>query len=278
LVSCIVRRLTAGTSDFSHLNRSASTEATSGAESQRGKGATIASERPGCLTDMRYCGIIFDFNGVLVWDAALHTESWNGVAKELRGRELTDEECAVHMHGRPVAYVLSYLAGREVTGRELQDLTDRKESLYRRLCLANPRTFVLSPGARELLDALTVCNIPRTIATSSEKTNLDFFRAQLGLDRWFDPLGIVYDDGSRPGKPAPDMFLAAAEIIGLKPCECIVIEDAVSGLQAAHAAGIGYIIGLGPEPTHAGLLACDGVATVIDSLAQFPGKLLLGCC
>jgi beta-phosphoglucomutase-like phosphatase (HAD superfamily) len=227
--------------------------------------------------DMKYCGIIFDFNGVLLWDAALHTESWNGVAKELSGRELTDEECMVHMHGRPVAYVLSYLAGRDVTGRELQDLTDRKESLYRRLCLANPRTFVLSPGSRELLDALTDCNTPRTIATSSERTNLDFFRAQLGLDRWFDPLKIVYDDGSRPGKPAPDMFLAAAEMIGLKPGECIVIEDAVSGLQAAHAAGIGYIIGLGPEARHASLLACDGVATVINSLAQFPGKLLLGC-
>jgi beta-phosphoglucomutase-like phosphatase (HAD superfamily) len=71
----------------------------------------------------------------------------------------------------------------------------------------NPRRLVLSPGARGLLETLERRNIPRTIATSSEITNLNFFIEHLRLDRWFDVAKIVYDDGIRRGKPAPDIYL-----------------------------------------------------------------------
>ena len=135
---------------------------------------------------------------------------------------------------------------------------------------------MLSPGATELLGALTRRDIPRTIATSSEKENLDFFVAHLGLADWFDTSKLVYDDGLRPGKPAPDAFLAAARNIGVPPGECIVVEDALAGLEAARAAGIGHIIGIGPSHVHAKLLACDGVATAIVSLSEFPRGLLPG--
>lgn len=224
---------------------------------------------------MRYRAIIFDFNGVLLWDAALQVESWKAMALQLRGRELTEEECALHMHGRPNAHVLSYLAGRPIQGEELLDLMTVKESNYRQLCLDNPKEFVLSPGARDLLDALAAADIPRTIATSSEKTNVEFFRTQLQLDRWFNPARIVHDDGKRRGKPAPDMYLAAAELLGLSPADCIVVEDAISGLEAARAAGIGHIIALGPQSQRSRLAAHPGVSTVIESLTHFPRKLLL---
>ncbi len=221
-------------------------------------------------------GIIFDLNGVLLWDAPLHTRAWNAVAKSLRGRELSDEEVAAHMLGRPYAYIASYLAGRPIAGRQLLELSEHKESLYRRLCLENPESFVLSPGARELLVALTERGVPRTIATSSEKTNLDFFVTHLGLARWFDTAKIVYDDGLRPGKPAPDAYLAAARNIGLPPVECVVVEDAIAGIQAARAAGIGHVIAIGPAEAHAQLLSCAGAATAIESLGDFPRALLPG--
>jgi HAD superfamily hydrolase (TIGR01509 family) len=224
---------------------------------------------------MKYNAIIFDFNGVLFFDADLQAQSWQGIAKDLRGREMTPDELDTHMHGRPNSYVLSYLAGRTITGRELLDLIQAKESFYRELCLRNPGRFVLSPGARDLLDTLAESNIPRTIATSSETTNLKFFIQHLTLDRWFDVTKIVYDDGIRPGKPAPDIYLAAARNVGVAPRECIVVEDAVSGLKAAHAAGIGCIIGLGPPAAHPKLLACPGVAAVIENLEQLPRTELL---
>src|ERR1700722_9266764 len=224
---------------------------------------------------MNYKAIIFDFNGVLFFDTDLQAQSWQGVAKKLRGYEMTPDELDDHMHGRPNSYVLSFLAGRTITGQELLDLIQAKESLYRDLCLQEPRRFVLSPGALDLLEKLASSNIPRTIATSSEITNLKFFIEQLNLRRWFDVNQIVYDDGVRPGKPAPDMYLTAARNIGIAAGECMVVEDAVSGIKAAHAAGIGYIIGLGAPAAHAKLRACPGVATVIESLVQFPRNKLL---
>ncbi len=224
---------------------------------------------------MNYKAIIFDFNGVLFFDADLQAQSWQGVAKQLRGTEMTADELDTHMHGRPNSYVLSYLAGRTIAGQELLELIQAKESIYRDLCLQNPDRFVLSPGAHDLLDALTHNHIPRTIATSSEITNLQFFVQHLELHRWFDVSKIIYDNGVRRGKPAPDMYLAASTNIGVAPGECMVVEDAVSGIQAAHAAGIGYIVGLGPPAAHAKLRACPGVSAVIQSLEEFPRDKLL---
>jgi len=225
---------------------------------------------------MRYKGIVFDFNGALFWDADLQVKSWQVIAKDLRGHEMTDDELVTHMHGRPNSYVLSYLAGRTIAGQELLDLIQVKESFYRELCLLNPRRLVLSPGARDLLETLARRNVPRTIATSSEITNLKFFIEHLRLDRWFDVAKIVYDDGIRPGKPAPDVYLAAVRNIGIAPSECVVVEDAVSGLAAAYAAAIGYIIAIGAPAAFQGLLACKGVAIAIKSLRDFPREQLLG--
>ncbi len=227
------------------------------------------------LRGMRYKGIVFDFNGVLFRDADLQVKSWQVIAKNLRGRAMTDDELATHMHGRPNSYVLSYLAGRTIVGQELVDLIQAKESFYRELCLSKPRRLVLSPGAQDLLEALVRSNVPRTIATSSEITNVKFFVEHLRLDRWFDVAKIVYDDGIRPGKPAPDVYLAAVRNIGIAPSECVVVEDAVSGLAAAYAAAIGYIVAIGAPAALRRLSACNGVAAAIESLRDFPRERLL---
>jgi beta-phosphoglucomutase-like phosphatase (HAD superfamily) len=217
-----------------------------------------------------YQGIIFDFNGVLFFDSDLQEESWQVVARKLRGREMTDAEFALHMHGRPNAYVLSYLAGRDISGRELADWIEVKESLFRDLCLGIPGRLALSPGAEELLEWLSLAAIPRTIATSSGLINVQFFTQHLHLGRWFDAGRLVYDDGVRPGKPAPDMYLAAAGNIGLDPGRCVVVEDAISGVAAAEAAKIGYVVGISGSASHARLLESEGAATVIDTLRNFP--------
>jgi HAD superfamily hydrolase (TIGR01509 family) len=224
---------------------------------------------------MRYRGIVFDFNGVLFFDADLQIKSWQVIARELRGREMTDDELTRQMHGRPNPHVLGYLAGRELTAEEVSRWIERKESYYRNLCLKTPGRLVLSPGAEDLLTALVRARVARTIATSSEITNVRFFIEHFRLDRWFDTDGIVYDDGSRPGKPAPDVYLAAAHGIGVNAGDCVVAEDAVSGVEAARAAGIGCIVGIGAAAAHARLLESRGAARVIDTLMDFPRELLL---
>lgn len=219
-------------------------------------------------------GVIFDFNGVLLWDAELHEEAWQAAAQRLLGRPLDAHEFEQHVHGRPNAGILAYLLGRPVAGGELHELAQLKESLYRELCLQRPDIFVLSPGAEALLDALVARGIPHTIATSSDRMNLDFFVTHLGLARWFDTGLVVHDDGKRPGKPAPDCYLQAATNLGLAAQDCIVIEDAVSGFRAARTAGAGCLIALA-DPARATQLKADhGVDRVIASLADFPPGLL----
>jgi beta-phosphoglucomutase-like phosphatase (HAD superfamily) len=122
----------------------------------------------------------------------------------------------------------------------------------------------------ELLDFLVERRTRRTIATASETTNLEFYLEHLSLERWFARELIVYDDGSRPGKPAPDIYCQAARNLGLAPAQCVVVEDAVSGIEAARAAGIGHVVVLGPIRHHRELAQLPGVDRVIENLGELP--------
>ncbi len=181
---------------------------------------------------------------------------------------------ALHVHGRNNQHTLGYLMRRALEGEELDQLTQQKEAIYRQLCLDQGGDFQLSPGAVELLDFLASNDIPRTIATASGRMNLEFFAQHLDLSHWFKIEQIVYDDGTRPGKPAPDIYLQAARNLGLTPAHCVVVEDSRSGIQAAHAAGIGHIIALGPLHTHPVLAQLEGVRGVVENLGQVPREQL----
>lgn len=218
---------------------------------------------------MKYKGIIFDFNGVLWWDTQLQEQAWKEYSVQLRGGPLTNEEMSIHVHGRNNKHTLEFLIGKELAENELRKLIQEKESTYRNLCLQQRESFKLSPGAVELLDFLIAKNIPHTIATASEQSNVHFFIEHLGLAKWFEINSIVLDDGTLPGKPDPAIYIRSAEKINLKPKDCIVVEDAKSGIAAAYAAGIGKIIALGPETKRELLLQIPGVSEVINDFTQF---------
>lgn len=217
-------------------------------------------------------GMIFDFNGVLLWDSHLHEKAWNDLSVLLRGFPFSPEEVFIHIHGRTNKYVLEYLLDRPISLEELSTLSSQKESLYQELCLQNRDDFQLSPGAMELLDFLMINTIPYTIATASNENNLQFFIEHLKLDNWFDVAKIVYDDGTFTGKLG--MYIKAAENLQLRTEQCVVVEDAKAGIIAAHNAGIGKIIALGPADKHEVLRSLEGVGLVITSLEQIPKETL----
>lgn len=221
---------------------------------------------------MKFSGIIFDFNGVLWLDTAFQEEAWRHFAAQRLGISLTSEDMAVQVHGRNNQHTLEYLMGVKLEIDEVRQLSEQKERLYRDLCLAQGDNFKLSPGAEGLLDRLALYEIPCTIATASGKENMDFFFEHLHLDRWFAHEQIVYDDGSRPGKPAPDIYLQAAKKLDLKPRECVVVEDSISGIQAAHSAGIGHIIAVGAVNQQTWLSGLDGVDQVVDNMGNLDLK------
>ena len=100
------------------------------------------------------------------------------------------------------------------------------------------------------------------------RKNVDFFVEHLNLEKWFQNEKIVFDNGKTLGKPAPDLYLSAAKKLNLPPQACVVIEDSRSGIQAAQAAGAGWLVALGPVETHHKLAKLPGVNQVITNLGQ----------
>ena len=219
--------------------------------------------------ELRCDGIIFDFNGTLFFDTEKPEQAWNTVSFSLRGHPFDPEEMDEHVHGRNGKSIFEYLLGREIDLVEERRLVEQKEQIYRALCLEDDVNFHLAPGVHELLDFITEHHIPTTIATASGRTNLDFFIRQFRLDRWFKPERIVYDDGTLKGKPDPDIYLRAAQRIGVVPQFCMVIEDAFSGIESARQAGIGRIIAIAPAEEHEFMLSIPGVHDVIIDFAEF---------
>ncbi len=214
-------------------------------------------------------GIIFDFNGTLYWDSQLHYDAWREFSKILRGTEFTDEEMRDKMFGHTNEDIIEYAIGKKPTKEMVTKYAYEKESLYRKRCLLDPENFKLAPGAVEFLDFLKANNIPRTIATMSEWDNVEFYIKEFHLENWFDLDKIVYSDGTIPGKPAPDIFMIAAHKIGLEPKNCVVVEDAIAGINSAKGAGIDKIIAIASLEPVEFYQQIDGVESIIKDFYEF---------
>ncbi len=225
---------------------------------------------------MKFDGIVFDFNGTLFWDSPKHVQAWKSFSKgELRGGEFTDREMKEHVLGRVNDEIIRYLAGERLSAQEVQALSLEKERVYRALCEQDPAHTVLAPGAARLLDFLKKRGIPRNIATACEKTNIDYYREKFSLDRWFDFEKIVYDDGTRPGKPAPDIYLAAMRRLGLAPGRCVWWRTPSRGIESARRAGAGLIAAIAPEERRAELRPPRGWMCCCATLTTWTGGLFI---
>ena len=188
-------------------------------------------------------GIIFDFNGTMIFDKEFHDAAWNLFLQNQIQRKISNAEFQEYICGRSAQDILSYFLKREISGQESIQIEEQKEQIYRKLCLESPE-FHLAEGLPEFLDFLKNRGVPFTIATASARRNMEFFFQHLGLSRWFALSHVIYNDGTFPGKPAPDIFLKAAALLALDIADCTVFEDAPSGIQAAKSAGAGQIIGI----------------------------------
>lgn len=219
-------------------------------------------------------GIIFDFNGTLFWDSKLHYDAWREYSKILRGYEFTDEEMRDEMLGHTNRHIIEYALGKKASEEIVQKYALEKEALYRKRCLLNPAEFKLADGVVELLDYLKSNNIPMTIATMAGWENVEFYIKEFNLAKWFDIDKIVYSNGKIPGKPAPDIFLIAAKELGLKPEECVVVEDATAGINAAKSAGIGKIVAVASMEPVEFYKKIDGLSSVIKDFYKFDRSIL----
>jgi beta-phosphoglucomutase len=209
-------------------------------------------------------GVIFDLDGVLVTTDELHYQSWQLVA-DAEGipfnRQINDRLRGISRM-ESLAIVLER-APRAYTDAQKQDLADRKNNAYREL-LHKMTAAAILPGALQMVRALRARGVKTAIGSSSKNTPL--ILAQLDMAALFEAVA----DGNeiRNSKPDPEVFLLAARKLGLPPAECVVVEDAVAGVEAARRAGMA-VFGIG---TPAKL---PGVAHLAPDLAHVSADELL---
>ena len=197
---------------------------------------------------MKKCsGVLFDFNGTLFFDSEMHMEALRRVFPRFGKPTPTDAYILGNVFGRPNEIIYRQNFKADATAEECMAFCHAKDALYYEQCLAHPERMHLAQGAEALLDHLKENEIPYCLATGSAKTEVDFYMEHLNLSRWFSWDNMVYQDGTFPGKPAPDCYRLAAERIGLSTAECLVFEDSVSGIRAAQSAGVGGIIAVYAE-------------------------------
>ena len=223
----------------------------------------------------RYKSLIFDCNGTLVFDTANHDRAWKIITSKYREKPFSDEELEKNIHGRTNKAIFEYITGRELNAAEVDKFSTEKELIYQKLCRED-KNFRLIRGAEDFLNYLRDNKIPRTIATASNRMNVDFYVEMLHLERWFDLDKIVYDDGTLEGKPSPDIYEKAAKILQTKPEDCIVFEDAILGIESASRAGIGDIIAVvGDKSKQLSGEEKFGVKERIENFSDFERNKLL---
>ena len=213
-------------------------------------------------------GILFDFNGTILFDSALQEDVWKKFLRNKIGREITNEEIYKYIHGGNNKTVLSYFFNRVLSDGEVEELGEEKESMYRDMCLKDKKMFKLVKGLPEFLDKLKEARIPITIATGAPISNVKFYFEHLNLGKWFDINKVVYTDGSFKGKPEPDIFLKAAKNINVDIENCAVFEDAILGIEAAKRANAAKIIAVSSTLENNKLLSIDGISYVIKDFTE----------
>jgi beta-phosphoglucomutase family hydrolase len=179
-------------------------------------------------------GVIFDVDGVLVDSGPPHRESWYQLAREVH-LPMSDEFFA-RTFGRTNKDILEALFARELPEAEWRRLGDRKEALYREIVRGNVPAM---PGAVELVEALAADGARLAVGSSGPRENIELCLDEMRIREHF--AAIITGDHVTRGKPDPQVFLLAAEGLGLEPSRCIVIEDAVAGVEAAKRAGMAAV-------------------------------------
>ncbi len=194
--------------------------------------------------------VIFDMDGVIC-----HTNPYHSLAfREFfstRNLAPTDEEFAAHMFGKSNSYILSHFLNRPITGEELLQLEDEKESLFRKIY--EPHIDPIA-GIVPFIGDLYKNHVKLGVATSAPKANLDLILSKVDLR---EKMGsILASENVKKHKPDPEVYLKSAANLGVLPEQCLVFEDSFSGVSAALNAGM-RVVGVLSSHTPDELPVCN---------------------
>lgn len=202
--------------------------------------------------------VLWDLDGTLADSRDYHWEAWRQVMKD-EGVDLTRPTFLASFGQRNDAILKGWL-GADVDPERMRRIGDTKEAIYREL--VRTRGIEPLPGAAEWVVRLHQAGWRQAIASSAPRANVEVMYSALGFEGRIDALVAAED--VRHGKPDPEVFLVAADRVGVAPARCVVVEDAEAGVEAARRAGM--------RSVGAGQGAVGAADVVVASLADLPGE------
>jgi beta-phosphoglucomutase len=175
--------------------------------------------------------LIFDMDGTLIDNMRFHQEAW-GVWFREQGLPFDDAAFFKATAGRHNDEIFA-MYFPDMPASEYPALVQSKELMYQKLYA--PHKAVVA-GLIAFLDAAKAAGIPCAVGTAAPQMNIDFILEPMGLAHYFQ--AVVNPSATFRGKPHPDIFVGAARRLGVDPKGCVVFEDALMGLQAAHNGGM----------------------------------------
>jgi beta-phosphoglucomutase family hydrolase len=226
---------------------------------------------------------LFDLDGVLTDTAAVHRAAWaatfDPVLKAHGQPPFSESDYEDYVDGKPrLDGVRDFLAARKISAPEggpddpadaetVHAIGERKnDEVLRRIKADGVKVF---DGSRRYLEAAEKAGLRRIVVSSSANT-ADVL-AVTGLDKFVEGRvdGVTIATDHLAGKPAPDSFLAGAELAGVAPGQAAVFEDATAGVEAGHRGHFGYVVGVNRhDDAHASALRDHGADVVVADLAE----------
>jgi len=183
------------------------------------------------MSRARLEAVLWDMDGVIADTMEYHYGAWRDILKE-KGIILTKDDF-LPLFGQRHDNIIRFALGDKLTTEEIEALSDKKQALYRERVGKNIRPL---PGAIELIKSLNEYKIKTALASSATPENIAIIVRGLGIEGCFQ--AYVNRPEVAEGKPSPLIFQLGAQKLGVKPANCVVIEDAIAGVTAALKAGM----------------------------------------
>lgn len=181
---------------------------------------------------MRYKAFIFDMDGTIVHNMPVHNQAWQDTLAEA-GVHIDQDEFNRQTTGKRTPEIVRLMLGSQLSEAEIAYWGERKETLYRQRFAGCGEPL---PGLLEVLELAHQKALPMAVASAAPPDNVNFILDELDLRKYFQV--VVNGEEVPRGKPDPEIFLRAAKSLQTEPCDCLVFEDALSGIEAARRAGM----------------------------------------
>ena len=207
--------------------------------------------------------MLWDMDGVLVDTGDFHFQSWKETFDEL---DIPfDKEDFRKTFGMNNAGILEWVFGRKPDLEEVSRISDKKESLFRELVKGSAKPL---PGVLTWLKQFQNWSIKQAITSSAPPENIEALVTELKIKEYFD---AIVSGFALPGKPSPDIFLKAANTLQIEPKNCIIVEDAIAGVEGAERAGMRCIAVTTTNPAS----ALEKADFIFDNLGKMDKKNFL---